>query len=134
MACSQGRIKEESMNTAKYVLVVGVAFLSLGCPTRALFVLFTEKELVSVPAIVGTWINGKGETYSFQKLGGYGYNVVWRDHDGNAYLYNVQLGRLDKHWFLDSYLGTKGHDYHMIAAHIISKMWIDGGLTPNRIA
>jgi hypothetical protein len=114
------------MDIVKYILAIGVAFLNLGCPARSLFPLFTEKDLASLPAITGTWVNGKGETFSFQRVGDKGYDVVLRDENGNTGTYKVQLGRLGKFWFLDSFPGGKGHDHHMIAAHIISKMWLDG--------
>ena len=114
------------MNTVKYFVAVGIAFLSLGCPARSLFPLFTEKDLASLPNIVGTWANGEGETFSFQKSRDKGYDVVSRDHDGTTDRYKVQLGKLGKFWFMDSYPGEKGHDHHMIAAHIISKISLDG--------
>ena len=114
------------MNTVKYFIAVGLAFLSIGCPARSLFPLFTENDLVTVPEIFGTWGDGKGETYTFLKAADKSYDVVWRNQEGNTGLYKVQLGKLGKSRFLDSSPETKDPDYHMIATHVISKFSLDG--------
>ena len=114
------------MTTRKHLIAAGLALLCLGCPTRSLFPLFTEKDLVSDPAIVGTWGDPKGDLYTFQNTGKGEYNVVCTDKDGAATLYKVQLGKLGKWSFLDSYPGRKGDDHHLISAHIISRISLDG--------
>lgn len=114
------------MATLKYFLAACLAVVSLGCPTRSLFPLFAEKDLASIPAIIGTWGDAKGEAFTFQSAGDNGYDVVSRDKDGVTALYKVQLRKLGKSWFLDSYPGGKGNDHHLIRAHIISRIWVDG--------
>ena len=114
------------MKLLTYFLVASLAVIGIGCPTRSLYPLFTEKELGSLPAIVGTWMSEKGQVYSFQKAGDKSYDVVWRDQEGEAGVYKVQLGKIGKSWFLDSSPGTKQYDYHLVRAHIISRIWLEG--------
>jgi hypothetical protein len=114
------------MNTAKYFLALGIAFLSLGCPVRSLFPLFTKSDTIAIPAIAGTWVNGDGETFLFQTAGDKGYDVVFREKDGDSTSYKVQTGKIGKAWFLDSYPKEKNHDYHLIAAHCISRVRLAG--------
>lgn len=117
---------EFNMKPATYFFAVGLALLCIGCPTRSLFPLFTEKDLVFPPEIIGSWTNGKGEIYSFQKMGDKGYEVEWRDEKGNTGTYKIQIGKLGKSLFLDSYPGNKDIDHHLLSTHIISKVSIDG--------
>jgi hypothetical protein len=114
------------MNTAKYFIAIGLAVLSIGCPVRSLFPLFLEKDSETLPRIVGTWLTGEGESYTFQKSGDKEYSVVWRDKKGETGVYQVQLGKLGKFWFMDSYPGTSASEYHWIASHIFSKIWLEG--------
>jgi len=110
----------------KYLLAVGLGLLSLGCPARSLFPLFAEKDLISLPAIVGIWVNGKGETFTFQKTTDKNYEVVFRDQEGNTGLLKAQIGMLGKSWFLDSYPNQNNPDYYMMRTHLISKISLDG--------
>lgn len=119
--------KEDNMNRIKYSIVVGIAIFMMGCPTRSLFPLFTESDLVFNPALVGTWIDVEGaDTFTFQKAGEKSYNVVSLEQKGNSEGYRVQLGRLGKFWFIDSYPLKGGGDHHTLSAHILSRIWLNG--------
>ncbi len=114
------------MNTIRYFLVAGLAVLSLGCPARSIFPLFTSKDFVSVSAIVGTWVNEEGDTITFQKAADNSYDVVSRDKKGSTGVYKAQIGRLGKSWFLDLYSDQTAPDYSMIRTHMITRMSLDG--------
>ena len=119
--------KENHMKRIKYFVAVGIAILIMGCPARSLFPLFIENDLVFNPTLVGTWVDEKNkDTFTFQKSAEKSYNVVGRDQKGDTVIYKVQLGKLGRFWFLDSYPGWKIGDHHIIATHIISKMWLEG--------
>jgi|WetSurMetagenome_2_1015567.scaffolds.fasta_scaffold76323_1 hypothetical protein len=113
------------MKTIAYFLLLGLGLLNLGCPARSFSPLFTAKDLVSVPAIVGTWVDHKGETFTFQRATDNSYNVVWWDQK-NTGVYKVQIGMLGKSLFLDSYPGQDNPDYAMIHTHLISRISLDG--------
>ncbi len=116
------------MNKVKYVIAIGIVFLLMGCPARSLFPLFTENDLVYNPALVGTWIDREnGDTFTFQKAGEKSYNVVsFEQKKGNSEAYRVQLGRIGKFWFIDSYPLKSGGDHHTLSAHILSRIWLNG--------
>jgi hypothetical protein len=119
------------MNKIRYVAAVGISILLMGCPARSVFPLFTNDDTVFNPELIGTWIDHKnGDTFSFQKYGEKNYEVVLREQMGkgrvNREAYTVQLGQIDKFWFIDSYPSKKsGGDHHAVSAHILSRIWID---------
>ncbi len=108
-----------------YFLAFGLAVLIAGCPARSLQPLFAEKDVVFNPLILGTWVN-KGDVYTFRQAGEKDYEVVVRpDTSSNkgvdSVVYTVQLGKLGNSWFLDSSPEGDPRDFHLLAAHIISK-------------
>ena len=114
------------MNRIKYLVATGIAILIMGCPARSLFPLFTESDLVYNPGLVGTWTDNENNTFTFQRSGEKSYNVVSLEQKGNSEGYRVQLGRLGKFWFIDSYPLKSGDDHHKLSAHILSRIWING--------
>jgi hypothetical protein len=120
-----GCSREEDMKLLKYVLVATLAAVSLGCPTRSLYPLFTDKELEPLPAITGTWTSEKGDVFTFLELKDKSYDVVWYSK-GEAEVYKAYLGKIGKHRFVDSYPGGQQYDHHLVQAHIITKIWLDG--------
>lgn len=114
------------MNRIKYLVISGCAIFLMGCPARSLFPLFTEKDLVLNPDLLGTWVDSDKEEYTFLKSGGQGYDVLMREKNGTARLLSVKLGQLDKYWFLDSSPGEKNSDYHLLPTHVITRIWLKG--------
>ena len=115
------------MNKIQHIIVVAMTISMMGCPTRSLFPLFTEKDLVFDQALVGTWDGTEdGETYAFQRSGEKGYAVVLRDKSGDTRNYNVQLGRLGTFLFTDTSPSKGGGDHHFISAHLISRIALEG--------
>lgn len=114
------------MKSLTSLLIVAMAVLSLGCPARSLFPLFSHGDASSLEGIVGTWSDGKGETFTFQSSRDGGYDVVTRDNDGSSMSYKVWLGKLGKSWFADSYPADKGQDHHYLPSHVISKVVLQG--------
>jgi hypothetical protein len=104
-----------------------MSFFMIGCPTRSLFPLFSEKEVVFNPALIGTWSGEDDEgTFSFVQSGEKGYTVTMRDEKGEKEVYSASLGRLGKYWFMDSSPASDERDYHLITAHLITKIQLDG--------
>ncbi|HEY6951706.1 MAG TPA: hypothetical protein VI758_04825 [Bacteroidota bacterium] len=118
------------MNTIRRFLLIGTAFLLMGCPARSLFPLFTQNDLVFNPGLIGKWIDQKnGDTFTFQKGGEKSYKVVLLEMIGNKKVtreaYTVELGQIGDFWFIDSYPPKKsGGDHHTLSAHILSRIWI----------
>lgn len=116
------------MKWLKYFLPIVFILLLAGCPARSLFPLFSTKDIVFNPSLLGTWSDsGANETYTFQRSGEKSYNVIFfEQQSGNTTVYRAQLGRLGKLWFLDSYPAKGPQDYHLIPAHIISRISLNG--------
>lgn len=115
------------MKTIVHIATLGIALSLMGCPARSLFPLFMDKDISFNPGLVGAWSNNEAaETYLFQKGEGKNFAVIVTNKDGDTIQYRVQLGRLGKSWFLDSYPTEKPKSYHMISTHLISKIWYGG--------
>ncbi len=114
------------MSRIKYFLAVGIAFLIMGCPARSLFPLFAEKDLEYDPGLIGTWMDNKNGTITFQKAGEKSYKMVFLEQKENSEGYRVQLGRLGTFLFFDSYPLKEGSDHHTLATHILSRVWLNG--------
>jgi hypothetical protein len=78
--------------------------LLLGC-VPSLNPLYTDKDVVFDPALVGSWTgeNAK-ETWSFQKSGEKAYKLTQTDAEGHTALFEVHLVQLQDYRFLDLYV------------------------------
>jgi hypothetical protein len=122
------------MRTAKIFIIFGIMLLIVGC-VPSLHPLFTEKDLVFEPSLVGTWV-GEGDktTWTFQKAEDDAYELVYAEGKVPA-KFDAHLLRLGKSLFLDIYpADTEIHEkidndfyqFHLIPAHTFSKVWIEG--------
>ena len=108
------------------IAVLGATLFLMGCPARSLFPLFAEEGLVFNPDLLGTWVDSDKEEYTFLKSGGGGYDVLVRGKDGSVQLLSAKLGQLGGSWFLDSSPGEINNDYHLLPAHVITRIWLSG--------
>jgi hypothetical protein len=65
--------------------------------------LYTEKDLVFDPQLVGTWKGDDGETWQFEKNGDKKYRLVFADREGKA-TFIAHLMKINDRQFLDLYL------------------------------
>ena len=79
-------------------LVLCVALV--GCSVPSLNPLYTEKELVFDPALVGVWVGG-GQTWSFEKAGDKSYKLLHNDGKGRSGTFDAHLVKLKDYLFLD---------------------------------
>lgn len=124
------------MNKLKFLLLILIAFIITGCPARILFPLFTEKELIFNPSLVGRWTL-EDDIYTFQKLGEKSYELLhYTNKTGyDTAVFKSELGKIGKYWFLDlfpesraleSHLNNGVFTHHLILAHTISRIWFEG--------
>jgi hypothetical protein len=119
------------MKKIVYNSLLFVSLLFMGCPTRSLAPLFTEKDLIFDPALIGTWLDGQNrkDTYTFQRAGDKDYLVVLceqKEQGPRVVAYQARLGRLGKYFFFDSCPAGEIPDHHLVPAHLITKMWLTG--------
>ncbi len=95
----------------KNILLTGLMLGLLPACVPSVNPLYTEKDLVFDPALVGAWSpNGTGETWHFEKLGEKRYALEHTDGDGRKAEFEVHLLKLKQHRFLDLYLVNPGGD------------------------
>ena len=117
------------MRTFKPCVILGLALVMAGCAVPSLHPLFTEKELVFDPALVGTW--GKEDEegkWVFTRSGEKRYTVD--PQDGEPRKFEGHLVQLGKFRFLDLYpedMDIKNEIYkiHFIPAHTFWRIWIE---------
>lgn len=115
------------MKISHFFFIICVCLFFIGCPARSVYPLFTEKNLVFNPGLVGAWTDRDNkETYFFQKAEGKNYAVIVCKENGDTSHYEVQLGQIGKAWFLDSYPNEDTKDFQLVPTHIISKMRLNG--------
>ena len=129
------------MHITKIWIAFALAVLIAGC-VRSLHPLFTEKDLIFEPTLVGTWVDGDGkDTWTFQKSKDKSYTLIHFQHEhgkfmegketGDTARFEVKLGRLGNFFFLDIYpeeptIKNDLYKIHLIPAHTFSRMWLEG--------
>lgn len=119
------------MRTMKILLTFGITLLISGCVVTSLHPLFTEKDVIFDPALIGTWVEeNEKETWTFQKAGDYTYDLFY-EGEGESAKFEAYLVRLRKFEFLDIYprepeIKNDFYKLHLIPAHTFSRIWKDG--------
>lgn len=124
---------------AVVLMMVGVVVLGAGC-IPSLHPLYTEKDLVFDPSIVGVWAEKEGDaskdSWEFTKARDKGYELVVRE-EGVAAKFYAHVVNLGAYRFLDTSPaewtaeGGPEHEllsYHLIPGHLFWKMWMKGGV------
>ena len=119
------------MRTFRCVLVIFLAVSFVGCPARSIFPLFAQKDLVFDAKLLGTWTGSdQKNSFAWERSGEKDYKVTVKEiaesgKTGETTTYIVQVGRIGKYMFADSYPSDGHNDHHFIPTHIISKIIYD---------
>ena len=109
------------------------AIFFAGCVVQSIHPLFAEKELISFPALVGTWAQQDGDkevglwVFAAQDQR---YELTHTDEKGRKALFTVGVGKLGTNVFLDGFPanllpGSELNDLaqvHLIGAHTFFKL------------
>ena len=120
------------MRSIKILILLGLVIYLTGC-VPSLHPLFTDKDLVFDPALVGTWVDEDGKNiWEFQKSRENAYELVYTENEEPA-KFQAHLVKLGDFLFLDIFPeepGMKNGLYKglLIPAHGFSRIWIEGGL------
>jgi hypothetical protein len=91
------------MKTKLSLVVLGACALLAGC-LPSVFPLFTEKEIMFEPLLVGVWKEDgeKKDTWAFEAAEeGKNYKLIHTDEEGRTAEFVAQLGKLEGKLFLD---------------------------------
>jgi len=118
------------MRITAIMVALGLAVLMAGC-VPSLHPLFTEKDLVYDPALVGTWAEEEGEDiWIFRKSGDNAYDLIY-SQKGVPAQFEAHLVQVAEFLFLDTYpkephIKNDLYTIHLIPAHTFSRIWIEG--------
>ncbi|MDP3025667.1 MAG: hypothetical protein Q8O10_09060 [candidate division Zixibacteria bacterium] len=125
-------MKREEMRAVRILVVIGIAMFLANC-VPSLHPLFTEKDLVFDPALIGMWVDENGKnTWAFQKSGDNSYELVYTENESPA-KFEAHLVKLEKFLFLDLFpeepeMKNGLYKGLLIPVHGFSRIWIEGDL------
>ena len=112
-------------NKLLFLTLAVVGILLSGCVVQCLNPLFTEKEYISYPSLVGTWtqkVDEKKESVWLFEPDGKRYKLTHKDEDGHKAVFEVAVGKIGTNVFLCSSLEdpTPGTEMNFFAAaHLV---------------
>lgn len=112
------------MRQLKSIMVYGILLVSPGCIPLSLNPIYTEKDIVFEPGLIGQWAqDGSKETWAFSKRDTNEYDFVYTDEAGKRGRFSAHLVKIDGNLFLDFFpeeRDVKENDFyevHFIPAH-----------------
>lgn len=116
------------MNTTKIFATFAIALLIASC-VQSLHPLYTDKELVFEPRLVGTWKGEGGNLWIFLKSGDKAYELIYTEK-GSPAKFSAHLVKLGKFLFLDLFpqspeLKNDLQQAHLLNVHTFSRLWLE---------
>lgn len=118
------------MNGKNLIIALGIVAIMAGC-VPSIYPLYTEKDLVSDPSLVGTWLDkDEEETWTFTQGDGQSYDMSISGEDSTV-MFRAHLLELDGHRYIDLYPNPPAWDdspYRdlMLPLHWFGSISIDG--------
>ena len=118
------------MKTKWQLFAVGLGLLFGGCVVQSIHPLFTEKEYIRFPGLIGTWVQKDGDrligTWTFAADGAR-YELTQTDEKGRKAAFTVSAGRIGTNIFLQA--SPRGPSpelndlftLHLVPAHLFVK-------------
>ncbi len=120
------------MRKVVFLPVLGLALLIAGCvPPISLHPLFTDKDLIFEPALLGMWLlEREGDWCSFEQADEKEYRLTCVV-EGDRAEFEARLLRLGPHTFLDTYPNSASYENalffaHLAPGHIFSRVSLEG--------
>src|SRR5690348_13575548 len=109
-------------NAVKTMTLSGVALaIFTGCVVTSVCPYYTEKDLVTEPAILGNWTNSKkpDQAWKFEQTDKFAYRLTMTEPSTTTVL-EARAFKLEGQPFLD--ISSIERDYHVIPAHYLLKI------------
>lgn len=107
---------------------LGIALLLASC-VQSLHPLYTEKDLLFEPKLVGTWESEGGNLWIFLKSGKKSYDLVYTEKETPA-KFAAHLVKLGSYQFLDLFptsidLKNDLQQAHLLPTHMFFRVWLE---------
>ncbi|HYT62185.1 MAG TPA: hypothetical protein VEL06_18540 [Haliangiales bacterium] len=113
--------------------LLATAFIISGCLPTSINPLYTDKDLVFDPALIGVWRekDDSKETWKFEPAGEKGYQFVYTDDEGKSGRFEAHLLKLGDARFLDFFPDESGleemnrsafYKFHFLRTHSFLKV------------
>ncbi len=117
------------MRKVTLALALGLTLFLSGCVVQSIHGLYTEKETVFDPALVGTWKDQENGLWTLEKSGEKAYTLSYTENQVPA-KFEARLVRLGPYLFLDTFpkdAGIKNSAlaFHLMPTHLFTRIWIE---------
>lgn len=111
------------------IVTTFIAILLLASCVQSLHPLYTEKDLIFDPVLVGTWESEGGNLWIFHKSGEKSYELVYQEKETPA-KFQAHLVKLGHYRFLDLYpmsldLKNDLQQAHILYTHTFFRVWLE---------
>jgi len=130
------------MRWPRISVILALAFFLASCFVTSIHPLYTEKDLVFVPELLGTWkAEDEEDLYTFQQSGENAYELIITGQESSQKSrqilgcdepgrFEAHLVKLGKFLFLDIYpevpeMGEYGLDFYLVPVHSFHKISIE---------
>ena len=122
------------MRRAMLLIVCAVAAVMFGC-VPSIQPLFTEKDAVFLPELIGTWVSADGKTkFTFSKGDGNDYDVTCTEEQDRTGKLKVRVGKIGEETFFDTSIKSaedagvrSGYAaFHLVPSHMFSRFRLKG--------
>ena len=132
------------MPLKRILAISAIVSLTMSCLVISIHPLYTEKDLIFVPELLGTWVGEEEDVWTFNQSGKNAYELILRQQrdsketkssidyfnyseDGE---YEAHLVKLGKFLFLDIYpnepeIEEYGYDFHLVPVHSFWRIWVE---------
>jgi len=124
------------MRLMKIIVISVIALFMVNCLVTSIHPLYTEKDLVFKPELLGTWEND--ELWTFEKMGKNAYELTIKESSESEGIkereergiYEAHLVKLEWFLFLDLYPDERKieeyeDEIHLVPVHSIWRIWIE---------
>ena len=127
------------MRLIKVLVISVLALFMVNCFVTSMFPLYTEKDLVFMPELLGTWEGEEqGDFWIFEQSGENAYELTINESSESegikdseeTFIYDTHLVKLGKFLFLDLFPDERiieeyEDEIHMVPTHSIWRIWIE---------
>ena len=116
------------MIRSKFAVGIGILIILAGCIPASLYPLYTEKDLIFDPNLLGEWTMENDDQWIFTRHDEKSYKLVYTDKEGKKGAFRVHLLKVEDRMFLDFFPDEPDGElndfyvFHLIPAHSFARV------------